>query len=83
MIPIPYFMSGFILDSAYMGISKELTDTPVFAAYLLLSMAMAALVINVNFEVIAKRGIHPFCAPFLASLLLLVFVATLVKFFVV
>lgn len=69
MIPIPYFMSGFILDSAYMGISKELTDTPVFAAYLLLSMAMAALVINVNFEVIAKRGIHPFCAAFMVFFL--------------
>ena len=85
-IPIPYFMGGFILASAvgsYMGISKELTDTLVFAAYLLLGMAMAALGINVNFEVIARRGIRPFCAAFLASLLLLVFVATLVKFFVV
>ena len=85
-IPIPYFMGGFILASAvgsYMGISKELTDTLVFAAYLLLGMAMAALGINVNFGVIASRGIRPFCAAFLASLLLLVFVATLVKFFVV
>ena len=79
-------MGGFILASAvgsYMGISKELTDTLVFAAYLLLGMAMAALDINVNFDVIARRGIRPFCAAFLASLLLLVFVATLVKFFVV
>lgn len=85
-IPIPYFMGGFILASAvgsYMGISKELTDTLVFAAYLLLGMAMAALGINVNFDVIARRGIRPFCAAFLASLLLLVFVAMLVKFFVV
>ena len=84
-IPIPYFMGGFILASAvgsYMGISKELTDTLVFAAYLLLGMAMAALGINVNFGVIASRGIRPFCAAFLASLLLLVFVAMLVKFFV-
>lgn len=72
--PIPYFILGFVLTSiigSYVPTIKEFTPKLVDAAYIFLGMAMAALGMNVNFNVIVKRGGPVFVACFLASCILL------------
>lgn len=73
VIPIPWFMGGFILASvvgSLLPIPKAILDTFVSLAYILLGMAMAALGINVNFQVIIKHGFRPFSAAIIGSIAL-------------
>ena len=82
-IPIPYFMGGFILASAvgsYMNIPSVWIQDLVSIAYTLLGMAMAALGMNVNFDVIVQRGAKPFTAAFICSVILLGASCGIVKF---
>ena len=82
-IPIPYFMGGFILVSAvgsYMNIPSVWIQDLVSIAYTLLGMAMAALGMNVNFDVIVQRGAKPFTAAFICSVILLGASYGIVKF---
>lgn len=73
-LPIPWFMGGFIIASAIgsmVPMPKELLANLVTLAYVLLGMAMAALGINVNFQVILKHGFRPFAAAIIGSVVLL------------
>lgn len=73
-VPLPYFMGGFILTSAigsYMSLPVAWIDNLVILAYTLLGMAMAALGINVNFNVILKNGFKPFASAFLCSVVMM------------
>lgn len=73
-LPIPWFMGGFIIASAIgslIPMPKELLSGLVSLAYILLGMAMAALGINVNFQVIMKHGFRPFAAAIIGSIVLL------------
>ncbi|MFC2637730.1 putative sulfate exporter family transporter [uncultured Mitsuokella sp.] len=83
-VPIPYFMGGFILASAvgsYLGLSADFLGTLVNLAYLLLGMAMAALGINVNFDVIAKSGARPFASAAICSCIMLALAYAVVSHF--
>lgn len=74
-LPIPYFMLGFLAASCigtYAPLPVGVLSLLVTLAYLFLGMAMAALGMSVNFEVILKRGARVFGACFGASVLLLV-----------
>lgn len=83
-VPIPYFMGGFILASAigsYLPIPSSVVDFLVTSAYLLLGMAMAALGINVNFQVILKNGARPFFAATVSSMIMMLLAFFMVKIF--
>ena len=71
--PIPWFMGGFLLASAigsFVPAIADYTGTLVTIAYLLLGMAMAALGLNVNFSVVAKKGAKPLASAGLCSVVL-------------
>ncbi|NEG69353.1 YeiH family protein [Bifidobacterium choloepi] len=80
-IVFPWFMIGFIVASIIGTIiisvwgdgGQAFADGLVNIAYVVLGMAMAALGINVNFAVLAKKGGKALLASFLASILLLAF----------
>lgn len=80
-VAFPWFMIGFIVASVIGTIliascgatGQQITNVCVDIAYILLGMAMAALGINVNFSVLAKRGKNAMLASFIASVLLLGF----------
>lgn len=85
-VPIPYFMGGFVLASAagsYLAFPPDLLGALVTAAYILLGMAMAALGINVNFDVIVKHGARPFLAAAVCSFLMLILACAVVDIFFV
>ncbi|MEE1295719.1 MAG: putative sulfate exporter family transporter [Bifidobacterium sp.] len=79
-IAFPWFMLGFIATAA-IG-TLLLTAIPSSAGFvnalgndvakIFLGMAMAALGINVNFKAIAKNGVKPLLASFIASIILVV-----------
>ena len=72
-VPIPWFMGGFLLASAvgsFVPAIADYTGTLVTIAYLLLGMAMAALGLNVNFSVVAKKGAKPLMSAGLCSVVL-------------
>lgn len=73
-LPIPWFMVGFLLTSAFGSfgpLSQGVIDQLVALAYIFLGMAMAALGMSVNFKVIIARGRNVFIASFLGSVCLL------------
>lgn len=73
-VPIPWFMGGFIVASAigsYVPAVEVAIPILVKMAYLILGMAMAALGVNVNFTVIAKKGLRPMGIAFVCSWILL------------
>lgn len=83
-VPIPWFMGGFLLASAvgsYVPAIAAFTDSLVTLAYLLLGMAMAALGLNVNFSVVAKKGVRPLASSFCCSCVLVVLAYGIVKTF--
>ena len=83
-VPIPWFMGGFLLASAigsYVPFVAGFTDSLVTIAYLLLGMAMAALGLNVNFSVVAKKGARPLASACLCSLVLVVLAYSIVRMF--
>ena len=83
-VPIPWFMGGFLLASAvgsYVPAVAGFTDSLVTLAYLLLGMAMAALGLNVNFAVVAKKGAHPLASAFCCSCVLVVIAYAIVDMF--
>ena len=72
-VPIPWFMGGFLLASAagsFLPFISDYTGILVTIAYLLLGMAMAALGLNVNFSVVAKKGAKPLMSAGLCSVVL-------------
>ena len=83
-LPIPWFMAGFILASVigtFVPLGATVLGWLVKLAYIFLGMAMAALGMSVNFKVIINRGAKPFAASAIASVILLVCVATASKLF--
>ena len=83
-VPIPWFMGGFLLASAigsYVPFVAGFTDSLVTIAYLLLGMAMAALGLNVNFSVVAKKGARPLASSFLCSIVLVILAYSIVRMF--
>lgn len=83
-VPIPWFMGGFLLASAvgsYVPGALAFTDSLVTLAYLLLGMAMAALGLNVNFSVVAKKGARPLASSFCCSCVLVVLAYGIVEMF--
>lgn len=82
--PIPWFMFGFILSSAvgtYVSFIQPITSTLVDIGYVLLGMAMAALGVNVHFDVILKKGQKMFLVAFMGSICLSGFAFILAKVF--
>lgn len=82
-VVLPYFMLGFLVASlvgTYGKLDAKLLENLVTLAYIFLGMAMAALGLNVNFEVIKKRGRNIFIASFIGSLALFLSVLVIVKF---
>jgi len=83
-VPIPWFMGGFLLASAvgtYVPFIADFTGGLVTIAYLLLGMAMAALGLNVNFSVVARKGARPLTSAFLCSVFLVGLAYVLVEMF--
>ena len=83
-VPIPWFMGGFLLASAigsFVPVLAGYTGTLVTIAYLLLGMAMAALGLNVNFSVVAKKGAKPLMSAGLCSVVLVVLAYSIVATF--
>lgn len=88
-LPIPWFMLGFIIASGigtmvtkqYGSGVKPIVDNIVSVAYIFLGMAMCALGISVNFEVIKKRGSKIFIAASIGSILLFVLAYISAKIF--
>ncbi|PWG00194.1 YeiH family protein [Levilactobacillus bambusae] len=83
-LPIPWFMAGFLLASVigtFVPLGATVLAWLVKLAYIFLGMAMAALGMSVNFKVILTRGRKPFLASAIASVILLVCVATASKLF--
>lgn len=83
-VPIPWFMVGFILASVigtFVPGLAAFVPSLVKLAYLLLGMAMAALGMNVNFNVLFTRGKEALLAASISSVLLLVLVITAAKLF--
>lgn len=83
-VPLPLFMIGFIITSligTYYAPIKAYTKILVDIAYILLAMAMAALGLNVNFNVIKRRGKNILISAFIGSSLLLISVYMIVKTF--
>ncbi|WP_044085314.1 YeiH family protein [Bifidobacterium gallicum] len=78
-IAFPWFMLGFIAASVLGTLfiswwgqgGQQFSNVCVDIAYILLGMAMAALGINVNFTVLAKRGGKALLASAIASVILL------------
>ncbi|MBC1210638.1 putative sulfate exporter family transporter [Listeria booriae] len=73
-LPIPWFMGGFLLTSAigtFVAMPAELLNGLVSVAYICLGMAMAALGMSVNFQVIIRRGGRVFLAATIGSVALL------------
>ncbi|MDO5717046.1 MAG: putative sulfate exporter family transporter [Tissierellia bacterium] len=72
-LPIPWFMAGFLLTSglgSFLQLPAVFLESLVSLAYILLGMAMAALGMSVNFQVILKRGHRVFGAALLSSIIL-------------
>lgn len=77
-VAFPWFMLGFIATAA-IG-TLFLQTVPASAGFInalggnvakiFLGMAMASLGINVNFKAIAKTGVKPLIASFIASIIL-------------
>ena len=83
-VPVPWFMGGFLVASAigsYVPAVAAFTDSLVTLAYLLLGMAMAALGLNVNFSVVAKKGARPLASSFCCSCVLVVLAYGIVEMF--
>lgn len=83
-LPMPWFMLGFLLSSligTFLPIPANVIAWLVKLAYIFLGMAMAALGMNVNFQVIFKRGKSVFLASFISSVVLLGFVIVAAKLF--
>ena len=83
-VPIPWFMGGFLLASAigsFVPAIADYTATLVTIAYLLLGMAMAALGLNVNFSVVAKKGAKPLMSAGLCSVVLVLLAYGIVEAF--
>lgn len=83
-IIFPYFMIGFILTSligSYSNMDSKLLELLVNLAYIFLGMAMAALGININFEVIKRRGKNVFLASIIGSFILFLTILIIVKIF--
>ena len=83
-LPLPWFMLGFILASVagtFIHPLAPLVPGLVKLAYLLLGMAMAALGMNVNFNVLFTRGKNALLAAGLASTVLMLAVAGAAKAF--
>ncbi|MBC1811894.1 putative sulfate exporter family transporter [Listeria booriae] len=83
-LPIPWFMGGFLLTSAigtFVAMPAELLNGLVSVAYICLGMAMAALGMSVNFQVIIRRGGRVFLAATIGSLALLALSITASKLF--
>ena len=73
-LPIPWFIFGFLAMSAVntIGILPEsVVNLLISLAYLLLSMAMAGLGLNVEFQAFKKFGFHVFFAGLLGTLILI------------
>ncbi|WP_077596080.1 YeiH family protein [Oceanobacillus kimchii] len=73
-LPIPWFIFGFLAMSAINTIGflpESVVNLLIAAAYLLLSMAMAGLGLNVEFSVFKKFGLHVFLAALLGTLVLI------------
>lgn len=83
-LPIPWFLGGFILTSilgTFLPFPPVVLDGLVQAAYVFLGMAMAALGISVNFNVIFKRGGTVFGAAAISSTCLMIFMIIMSKLF--
>ncbi|MBC2163570.1 YeiH family protein [Listeria booriae] len=83
-LPIPWFMGGFLLTSAigtFVAMPAELLNGLVSVAYICLGMAMAALGMSVNFQVIIRRGGRVFLAATIGSMALLALSITASKLF--
>ncbi|WP_125963014.1 YeiH family protein [Bifidobacterium dolichotidis] len=88
-ITFPWFMLGFIAASVLGTLfiswwgpaGKAFAGGCVDVAYIVLGMAMAALGINVNFSVLAKRGGKALLASAIASVLLLGFCICIASLF--
>lgn len=82
--PIPWFILGFLLLSGVntLGIvSAGLANDIVFAAYLLIAMAMAGLGLNVDVVTFPRLGMKSFAAGMIGSVLLSGLGFVLVKLF--
>ncbi|MBC6134181.1 putative sulfate exporter family transporter [Listeria booriae] len=83
-LPIPWFMGGFLLTSAigtFVAMPAELLNGLVSVAYICLGMAMVALGMSVNFQVIIRRGGRVFLAATIGSVALLALSITASKLF--
>ncbi|MBC1530991.1 putative sulfate exporter family transporter [Listeria booriae] len=83
-LPIPWFMGGFLLTSGigtFVAMPAELLNGLVSVAYICLGMAMAALGMSVNFQVIIRRGGRVFLAATIGSVALLALSITASKLF--
>ncbi|MBC2179841.1 putative sulfate exporter family transporter [Listeria booriae] len=83
-LPIPWFMGGFLLTSAigtFVAMPAEFLNGLVSIAYICLGMAMAALGMSVNFQVIIRRGGRVFLAATIGSVALLALSITASKLF--
>lgn len=79
-VSIPYFIFGFLITSIIGTYIKiPFIDTLVNLAYMFLAMAMAALGLNVNFEIIFKKGKKVLISSFIGSLLILIINLIIVK----
>lgn len=81
-LPIPWFMAGFILASVvgtFVPLGTSILAWLVKLAYVILGMAMAALGMSVNFNVLLHRGRNALLAASCASVILLVFMIVVSK----
>ncbi|KIS03531.1 YeiH family protein [Paucilactobacillus wasatchensis] len=81
-LPIPWFMAGFILASVigtFIPLGVTVLAWLVKLAYVVLGMAMAALGMSVNFNVIIHRGRNALLAASCASVVLLGFMILVSK----
>ncbi|GAB6991601.1 YeiH family protein [Paenibacillus pini] len=72
-IPIPWFVLGFLVMSGVntLGIiPAALTSQVITFAYILIAMAMAGLGLNVDVAIFRRKGIKPFVAGLIGSLIL-------------
>lgn len=73
-LPIPWFIFSFLAMSAVNTIGflpESVVNLLISLAYLLLSMAMAGLGLNVEFQAFKKFGFHVFFAGLLGTLILI------------
>lgn len=81
-LPIPWFMLGFIIASVigtFVPLGTTILTWLVKLAYLVLGMAMAALGMSVNFNVILHRGRNALLAATITSVILLTFMVIVSK----